>query len=238
MSPAGVACESILHPSRFGFVLPSPVSSAAAESGSIMNPLDAVVPVSNDLLEEAEEELSESQTLLFIGISVGLVIMAGLMSGLTIGLMAMDEIEMEVRQYSVCRSRATAMLVPMPRARPSIVLHESCPLFHSAAHDSYDGELVTRAGAETRRDGNRTKVRCGHCSGTVSCAPKSATLDRDELSSALKMSLARVPAADTARALRRFSCDRPFAALEESSLPAVHSGRVERSRDGGPSDFP
>lgn len=74
-----------------------------------MNQFEVIVPAATELMEEAGEELAESQALLFIGISVGLVIMAGLMSGLTIGLMAMDEIEMEVRQYSVCRSRAATM---------------------------------------------------------------------------------------------------------------------------------
>lgn len=49
------------------------------------------------LMEEPGEHLTEGQKVLFICVSFGLVIMAGLMSGLTIGLMAMDEIEMEVR---------------------------------------------------------------------------------------------------------------------------------------------
>lgn len=51
--------------------------------------------------EGPEEALSAETKLLFVCISIGLVIMAGLMSGLTIGLMAMDDMEMEVRHGAV-----------------------------------------------------------------------------------------------------------------------------------------
>lgn len=46
------------------------------------------------------EELSESTAALFICISAALVVLSGLMSGLTISLLAMDEIEIEVRLLS------------------------------------------------------------------------------------------------------------------------------------------
>lgn len=44
---------------------------------------------SNGLLPEGGE-LSQQQRLLFGGISVGLTVLAGLMSGLTLGLMSLD----------------------------------------------------------------------------------------------------------------------------------------------------
>lgn len=50
---------------------------------------------------EAEPQLDPTTRVIFICISVFLVIMAGLMSGLTIGLMAMDDMEMEVRAQSL-----------------------------------------------------------------------------------------------------------------------------------------
>jgi hypothetical protein len=44
-----------------------------------------------------DEGMTTFRYLAFCGISVGLVVVAGLMSGLTIGLMAMDDLEIEVR---------------------------------------------------------------------------------------------------------------------------------------------
>lgn len=44
--------------------------------------------------------LSPSQRAAFLAISVGLVMMAGLMSGLTLGLMSMDLVELEVLKRS------------------------------------------------------------------------------------------------------------------------------------------
>ena len=61
-----------------------------------MDQLAEAATIGAGLMEEPGEELSDGKVLLFISISAGLVVMAGLMSGLTIGLMAMDEIEMEV----------------------------------------------------------------------------------------------------------------------------------------------
>jgi hypothetical protein len=52
--------------------------------------------------DDAEPKLDEGMRLVFICCSVLLVIMAGLMSGLTIGLMAMDDMEMEVRACARC----------------------------------------------------------------------------------------------------------------------------------------
>lgn len=47
-----------------------------------------------------EHDLSPSQRVMFMVISVGLVISAGLMSGLTLGLMSMDLVELEVLKRS------------------------------------------------------------------------------------------------------------------------------------------
>jgi hypothetical protein len=69
------------------------------------------------LLEEPAAHLSTAACLTYVGISVGLVLMAGLMSGLTIGLMALDDMEMEVRAPSsaaadVCMLFARDQLLP------------------------------------------------------------------------------------------------------------------------------
>lgn len=48
-------------------------------------------------------ELTPQQRLLFIGISIGLTIVAGLMSGLTLGLMSLDDVELEVLKRSGSR---------------------------------------------------------------------------------------------------------------------------------------
>jgi hypothetical protein len=42
--------------------------------------------------------LTDEQWLLYISIVVGLVLLAGLMSGLTLGLMSMDVLDMEVKR--------------------------------------------------------------------------------------------------------------------------------------------
>jgi hypothetical protein len=47
-----------------------------------------------------EHDLTPSQRIMFMTISVGLVIAAGLMSGLTLGLMSMDLVELEVLKRS------------------------------------------------------------------------------------------------------------------------------------------
>ena len=44
-------------------------------------------------MADAQEE---GQKVLYLCISVGLVLMAGLMSGLTLGLMSMDQVDLEV----------------------------------------------------------------------------------------------------------------------------------------------
>ena len=53
----------------------------------------------------------EAQTILYSCVSIGLVLLAGLMSGLTLGLMSLDSVDLEVRhtfgsdQYGdACRS--------------------------------------------------------------------------------------------------------------------------------------
>lgn len=49
---------------------------------------------------DEEHNLSPSQRAALLAISVGLVMMAGLMSGLTLGLMSMDLVELEVLKRS------------------------------------------------------------------------------------------------------------------------------------------
>lgn len=51
------------------------------------------------------ERLSHGTAALFICISAALVVLSGLMSGLTISLLAMDEIEIEVRFLSAWLAR-------------------------------------------------------------------------------------------------------------------------------------
>jgi metal transporter CNNM len=45
---------------------------------------------------EGEESLPAWEWWTYLGISAGLVLMAGMMSGLTLGLMSLDEVDMEV----------------------------------------------------------------------------------------------------------------------------------------------
>jgi hypothetical protein len=46
---------------------------------------------------DGDEELDDFTTVLYVSISVGLVLLAGLMSGLTLGLMSLDMVDLEVR---------------------------------------------------------------------------------------------------------------------------------------------
>ena len=45
----------------------------------------------------SSEPAQGGQAVFYIGISIGLTLMAGLMSGLTLGLMSMDHVDLEVR---------------------------------------------------------------------------------------------------------------------------------------------
>lgn len=51
------------------------------------------------------EQLSSTTAALYIGISAALVVLSGLMSGLTISLLAMDEIEIEVWPSNAASAR-------------------------------------------------------------------------------------------------------------------------------------
>lgn len=44
---------------------------------------------------DAEGKEAEGQKVLYVGISVGLTVLAGLMSGLTLGLMSMDDVDLQ-----------------------------------------------------------------------------------------------------------------------------------------------
>lgn len=61
-----------------------------------------------------EHDLSSSQRVAFLVISVGLVMMAGLMSGLTLGLMSMDLVELEVLKRSGTATEQMYAAVIMP----------------------------------------------------------------------------------------------------------------------------
>jgi spore maturation protein SpmA len=74
------------------------------------------VPPQGDL--RSEEKLDSFEFYLYASISVGLVIMAGLMSGLTIGLMAMDELAIEVRWMLLCVVALPLSLLRKGRTAP------------------------------------------------------------------------------------------------------------------------
>lgn len=46
--------------------------------------------------DDSDEDLDDFTFWLFVAISVGLVVIAGLMSGLTLGLMSLDVVDLEV----------------------------------------------------------------------------------------------------------------------------------------------
>ena len=52
------------------------------------------------LLLDGADETDPELRVFYIGISTGLVLLAGLMSGLTLGLMSMDQVDLEVRFYA------------------------------------------------------------------------------------------------------------------------------------------
>lgn len=62
-----------------------------------------------------EHDLTPSQRVLFMAISVGLVVVAGLMSGLTLGLMSMDLVELEVlkRSGTVTEQKYSSAIYPI-----------------------------------------------------------------------------------------------------------------------------
>ena len=47
-------------------------------------------------LGDGAEEEDPGLKVVYIGVSIGLVLLAGLMSGLTLGLMSMDQVDLEV----------------------------------------------------------------------------------------------------------------------------------------------
>eukprot|EP00775_Hariotina_reticulata_P001747 gene1747-2088_t len=66
------------------------------------------------MLLKHEEGLSSGQRIMFMCISVGLVAVAGLMSGLTLGLMSMDLVELEVLKRSGTAKEQMYAAVIMP----------------------------------------------------------------------------------------------------------------------------
>ena len=56
------------------------------------------------------EAADEGQKMLFLCISVFLVLMAGLMSGLTLGLMSLDQVDLEVGHEVELRSAPLSLL--------------------------------------------------------------------------------------------------------------------------------
>lgn len=61
-------------------------------------------------------ELTNAQYLVFLLSAIGLVIMAGIMSGLTLGLMSLDQVEMEI----LLKSGKTRDKIAASKIRPVI----------------------------------------------------------------------------------------------------------------------
>ncbi|KAF6257370.1 hypothetical protein COO60DRAFT_1233997 [Scenedesmus sp. NREL 46B-D3] len=86
----------------------------AAQAGSRLL-LQATAHASSNGLLPQGDQLSQQQRLLFMGVSVGLTVLAGLMSGLTLGLMSLDAVEMEVlkRSGSSREQKYAAAIAPL-----------------------------------------------------------------------------------------------------------------------------
>lgn len=111
--------------------------------------LGSTADVDVGVAEEAEDDVLFTA---YICITIGLVIMAGLMSGLTLGLMSLDMVDLEVRRAAAPAGggtwgggRATAC------AAFYIVCH--CTLAEVPWREERDRVRVARAGATVR-------VRC------------------------------------------------------------------------------
>ena len=77
---------------------------------------------------------AEGQKVLYLCISLGLVLMAGLMSGLTLGLMSLDQVDLEVCKH------ATSELLQLPMLR--IICAYSVALLH---------QVLLRSGTPTEK---------------------------------------------------------------------------------------
>lgn len=82
----------------------------------------------------------EGQKVLYLSISAGLVLMAGLMSGLTLGLMSLDQVDLEVgipsrgiNDLSIVRARcppAAQVLVRSGTAKEKTYAARISPVYH------------------------------------------------------------------------------------------------------------
>ena len=65
-------------------------------------------------LSEGAHDVTPELRLVYILISIGLVLLAGLMSGLTLGLMSMDAVDLEVGRCTIRTKFAHQMLLQIP----------------------------------------------------------------------------------------------------------------------------
>ena len=65
-------------------------------------------------LSEGAHDVTPELRLVYILISIGLVLLAGLMSGLTLGLMSMDAVDLEVGRCTIRTKFAHQMLLRPP----------------------------------------------------------------------------------------------------------------------------
>lgn len=112
--------------------------------------LDDPAPFSAD----GQEELTELQFTIYLTVSICLVIMAGLMSGLTLGLMSLDTVELEVLKRSGTpeERRCAAVIMPVIRNQHFLLVTlllcnaastEALPLFIDRLADPFTAVLVS-----------------------------------------------------------------------------------------------
>lgn len=106
------------------------------------------------LLSSAGDDLTEGEKIAYLCGSVGLVIMAGLMSGLTLGLMSLDAVDLEVlkRSGTPTEQRYAAAIMPIVKNQHFLlvtlllcnaVAMEALPLFLDKLTDPYTAIIVS-----------------------------------------------------------------------------------------------
>jgi metal transporter CNNM len=114
--------------------------------------LFAVFPLGDD--GDDDSRLSDAQFVMYLLAVVGLVLMAGLMSGLTLGLMSLDDVDLEVLKRSgTARQRAYAQKISPVLSNPHRLLvtllvcnalaAEALPLFLDRLTDPITAVLVS-----------------------------------------------------------------------------------------------
>lgn len=72
--------------------------------------LEWLQPLQSDPSGANKEDVSPFLFWVYLGVSIALVTMAGLMSGLTLGLMSLDELDLEVRKQQLLGSCTIAAI--------------------------------------------------------------------------------------------------------------------------------